>query len=70
MCSCRQTQLHRGFGCWPSQGFQQLTAEQQQEFMQSIANMTGPQAVAYATETLETFEEHAEFLKTEASSSR
>ena len=63
MCACRVTQLYRGLGAWPTTGFQTLTAEQQQEFMQSIASMTGPQTVEYANEVLETFEEHAEFYE-------
>ena len=54
-CSCRITGLWRGFGTWPTGEFKKLSEAAQQEFMRSIADSSGPKAVAQAQQFLEQF---------------
>ena len=66
-CGCRTkcTQLYRKFGQWPTPDFEQISVDQQREFMSSLKGLDGPQACGQAIELLEQYRKEAEVFKDE-----
>lgn len=63
-CAIRVVQLHRGFGCWPTETFKGLNKEEQQEFFRSLQNReAGVGVVTKATDLLSSHEKHEQFYE-------
>ena len=58
-CRCKITALYRGFGGWPSEGFTDLTSEEQQKFYKEVQDKSAEEIVASAKKLLTKFESHA-----------